>query len=174
MGRSWQSKTVYSREALAALLLPFPQNEKGFTSGTFDILHWGHLSYLQECKDFCKILIVGVNSDSSVRTYKSPHRPILPQQERLALIAALECVDYAFLFEEQNNHQNIHCLQPGWYFKAGDYQLHQLSSKPLVEHYGGKVQLLPLLPNRSTSQILQAIQTGSPLLPSLPPLKKGT
>lgn len=161
--RTYQSK-IQNREAIPSLLANFPQKSIGFTSGTFDLLHFGHLSYLQETKNFCQILIVGINSDASVKNYKNPSRPILPEQERLALIAGLECVDYTFLFSETNNHQNIQILKPHWYFKAGDYQPEQLTSKPLVEQYGGQVQIIPFVANHSTTALIRKIQSiSSPL-----------
>ncbi|MEK7483252.1 MAG: adenylyltransferase/cytidyltransferase family protein [Planctomycetota bacterium] len=140
------------------ILHSFPQKDIGFTSGTFDLLHLGHLSYLQQTKEYCKILVVGVNSDLSVKAYKSPLRPIVPEQERLALIAGLECVDYVFLFSETNNHHNIKELKPGWYFKAGDYQLSQLSSKNLLESYGGTIKILSEIPHLSSTAMIQKIQ----------------
>lgn len=155
--RDYQEK-ILTRDALAILIKALPQHEIGFTSGTFDLLHLGHLSYLQHTKHYCKILIVGVNSDHSVKSYKSPYRPIVPEQERIALVAGLECVDYVFLFSETNNQQNIQILKPGWYFKAGDYTIDQLSSATFVESYGGQTKILPYIPHLSSTAMIQKIQ----------------
>lgn len=130
----------------------------GFTSGSFDLLHRGHIDYLQKAKRLCDVLIVGVNSDSSVREYKGTSRPIVREDDRAELVAALECVDYVFLFEEQNNNQNISLLQPGIYFKGGDYDKSRLSSASLIESYGGRVELIPFLEGYSTTSLIRKIE----------------
>src|SRR3989344_4293471 len=135
------------------------KNKKtGFTSGSFDLLHVGHVDYLEKAKQKCDVLIVGVNSDSSIKQYKDPNRPIISQQQRIKLIAALYMVDYAFLFEEKNNNKNIEILKPDFYVKAGDYSLSQLSSKPIAEKYGGEVILIPIEEKISTTDIIDNIR----------------
>lgn len=129
----------------------------GFTSGTFDILHGGHLAYLKDCKNYCDVLFVAVNSDASVKAYKSPQRPIIPQNERIALVDALKAVDYTFIFEEKNNHENIKTLKPDIYLKAGDYSKATLSSSPIVESLGGKIKILPFKEGLSTTFIIERI-----------------
>ena len=147
------------REDLNSMLKKFrKKNLKiGFTSGAFDLVHNGHIAYLKQAKKFCDILVVGVNSDASVKAYKSTKRPIIPQNERLTLIDALEMVDYSFIFSEKNNHKNIEILKPAIYLKAGDYSRDTLSSAPLVEKYGGEVKLISFESGYSTSGIIQKI-----------------
>lgn len=132
----------------------------GFTSGTFDILHAGHVDYLKKAKEQCDILIVGVNSDSSVKLYKSPDRPIIGEKERIAVVSALEMVDYVFLFDEKNNNINIEFIRPNLYIKASQYSESQLSSKIIVEKYGGKVLLIPMILDTSSSKIIDKIETN--------------
>ncbi|MBI2508207.1 HAD-IIIA family hydrolase [Candidatus Woesearchaeota archaeon] len=140
------------------------KNKKiGFTSGSFDILHAGHVDYLEKAKQKCDVLIVGVNSDSSIKQYKDPSRPIISQQHRIRMIAALISVDYAFLFDETNNNTNIEILKPDYYIKAGDYSLSQLSSKPIVEKYGGEVILISIKEEISTTGIINRIKMLSSL-----------
>ncbi len=129
----------------------------GFTSGAFDILHFGHVSYLKDAKGFCDYLIVGINSDDSIKEYKDPRRPIISCEARTGLVAALECVDFVFNFEELNNNENISLLKPNIYIKAGDYSKSKLSSAPIVESYGGRVELIPVVQNISTTEIINKI-----------------
>ncbi len=129
----------------------------GFTSGTFDLLHPGHIDLLERAKEQCDILVVGVNSDESVRSYKAPGRPIQSESSRLRVLASLACVDYAFLFGETRNQINIERLKPTIYFKGGDYSVAQLSSAPLVAQYGGRVKLIPYLKGESTTEIIDKI-----------------
>jgi len=129
----------------------------GFTSGVFDLLHRGHIDYLQAAKRECDILIVAVNSDDSVRALKGDSRPIQSETDRCAIIQALEVVDHAFIFEEKNNNLNITELSPDIYLKAGDYGRAQLTSAPLVEEYGGQVKCVPFVSGRSSSSIIEKI-----------------
>ena len=145
----------------------------GYTSGTFDLLHRGHVEYLGEAKKLCDRLIVGVNSDSSVRLYKGPTRPVISHEDRAMVVAALKSVDYVFVFEEKNNNRTIELLKPDVYIKAGDYSKDKLSSAPLVESYGGRIELVPFVPERSTTSIIERAgliaQTGSISPSSLAP-----
>jgi rfaE bifunctional protein nucleotidyltransferase chain/domain len=127
----------------------------GFTSGGFDLLHAGHIDYLEKAKCLCDILIVGVNSDESVQKYKGPNRPIIIEEKRLKVVAALESVDYVFLFDERRNQKNIEILKPDFYIKAGDYQPEELTSKEVVEAYGGEVKIIPIKENISTTEIIE-------------------
>lgn len=127
----------------------------GFTSGAFDLLHAGHADYLEKARSQCDRLIVGLNSDASIQKYKGPGRPIISENFRLKTVAALASVDYVFLFEERRNARNIEALKPHFYFKAGDYSASQLTSKDVVEKYGGQVRLIPVHENISTTDIIQ-------------------
>ena len=150
---------IKTREALASMREVWKASGKtvGFTSGAFDLLHAGHVDYLQKAGELCDILIVGLNTDASIQQYKGPDRPIIPQDDRIQVIAALEMVDYVFLFEERRNKQNIDILKPDFYIKAGDYNANTLTSKDAVESYGGEVRLIPVENQISTSTIIRSI-----------------
>ncbi len=150
---------VFTRDEVVQLSANLRAQGKqvGFTSGVFDILHPGHVQYLAEAKALCQYLIVGINSDSSVRGNKGDLRPIVPAQDRALVVAALESVDAVFIFDEPNNNQNIELLQPHLYLKAGDYDKAKLSSSSLVEAYGGRVEILPFKPGYSSSKIIEKV-----------------
>ena len=147
------------REELAARLESLRAQSKriGFTSGVFDLLHPGHVDYLARAKALCDVLLVGVNSDHSVRQNKGPLRPVCTELDRARVVAALDCVDYAFIFQETNNRTNISVLKPDLYLKAGDYKKEQLSSASQVESYGGRVELVPFLKGYSSSALIEKI-----------------
>jgi len=147
---------IKTREELQALSkkLKSQGNKVGFTSGAFDLFHAGHADYLEKAKALCDVLIVGVNTDASVKKYKGPDRPINSEKHRIQVVAALESVDYVFLFSERRNKKNIEMLQSDLYVKAGDYSEASLTSKEIVEAYGGSVQLVPIAQDISTSNIL--------------------
>jgi rfaE bifunctional protein nucleotidyltransferase chain/domain len=130
----------------------------GFTSGVFDLLHAGHVDYLEKARATCDVLVVGVNSDLSVQRNKGPDRPIVTGTDRILVVAGLRSVDYAFLFEERNNNENITLLRPDVYCKASDYGTKTLSSAPIVESYGGRVVLVPLLTGYSSTGLIERIQ----------------
>jgi rfaE bifunctional protein nucleotidyltransferase chain/domain len=140
----------------------------GFTSGTFDIIHPGHTDYLTKARKQCDKLIVGVNTDASVRMYKGLSRPIVSEQHRAQVVTALKPVDLVFLFPERNNNHNIELLKPDIYIKAGDYSKDQLSSAPLVESYGGSVLLIPPVDNCSSSSIIKRVESQSGIAKILP------
>ena len=154
-----KSLKLVSRESAAAssALLKSSGKVVGYTSGVFDLLHPGHVQYLEDARARCDYLIVGVNADISVRQLKGPKRPICSEYDRAAVIAGLSSVDLVFIFVEQNNNQNIIELAPTIYFKAGDYDKSKLSSAPIVESQGGRVELIPFLAERSSSSIIERI-----------------
>lgn len=129
----------------------------GFTSGAFDILHAGHADFLQRARQQCDFLVVAVNTDDSVRQYKGDNRPLIPENQRVALVAALESVDAAFLFSERRNAANIEAIRPHLYLKAGDYQKGGLTSSEVVEKFGGKAKILPVETPVSTTAIVDRI-----------------
>jgi D-beta-D-heptose 7-phosphate kinase/D-beta-D-heptose 1-phosphate adenosyltransferase len=131
----------------------------GFTSGAFDILHAGHVDCLQRAKQLCDVLVVGINSDSSIKSYKGENRPIIPEDERIRMVAALDCVDYAFLFNERRNRTNLETLKPDLYIKAGDYKEDELTSRDTLQAWGGKAVILPLVQGLSTTNIVEKIQS---------------
>jgi len=128
-----------------------PNTIWGFTSGAFDILHIQHIKYLQQARKHLEklhpfyniILVVGINSDESIKALKGPNRPIVPEEERAEIIAALECVDFVFIFDEQNNNKNIETLEPDYYIKGGDYKPEQMTSTKLMKEWGGQALIIP-------------------------------
>jgi rfaE bifunctional protein nucleotidyltransferase chain/domain len=157
-----QSK-ITTRDALIPKLSGLRAANKriGYTSGVFDILHRGHVEYLDAARAACDFLCVGVNSDQSVRLNKGEGRPIVTAAERARVIAALFSVDAVFIFDETNNQSNINALKPDLYIKAGDYQAKGLSSASLVESYGGKVLFVPFEAGHSSSGIISRIEQGA-------------
>ena len=150
---------IKTRDALVQISQDLRATSKivGYTSGVFDLLHPGHVDYLERARARCDVLIVGVNADVSVRFNKGPSRPICPEADRLQVVAALGCVDFVFLFDDKNNNRNVELLKPHIYFKAGDYAPEKLSSAPLVEQYGGRVEIIPMQPGLSSSAIIDRV-----------------
>lgn len=150
---------IKTREELAEIISTL-QNERkkvGYTSGVFDLMHPGHVDYLYKAKAECDVLIAGINSDASVRSYKGEERPICTQDDRAFVMAGLACIDYVFIFDDRNNNQNIEILKPDFYIKAGDYDISRLSSAPIVRKYGGDVKLIPFVEGCSTSSIIERV-----------------
>jgi rfaE bifunctional protein nucleotidyltransferase chain/domain len=132
-----------------------------FTNGCFDLLHIGHIRYLQAAHDMGDILLVGLNTDESVRTLsKGNGRPIVPQGQRAEVLAALACVDYVVLFDEPDPGQLIADLQPDVLVKGGDWKLEQIVGRESVEARGGIVRTVPLIPDISTTNLVKKIQSG--------------
>lgn len=127
------------------------------TNGVFDILHLGHVKYLENAKKLGDVLIVGVNTDSSVRQNKGDKRPINGQKSRIAVLAALERVDYAFLFNEKDPRNWLSKIKPNVHVKAGDYKLNQIVEKGAVERNKGRLVLAPMLKGYSTTGIINKI-----------------
>ncbi len=150
---------IVSREDLVKILDEQRKGGKkiGFTSGVFDILHAGHVSFLEQAKNQCDVLVAGINSDSSVKIYKGEKRPLVGEEDRLRVMAALSSIDYVFLFEERRNAKNLELLQPDYYFKAGDYTPEQLTSAGIIKDKGGEVIVLPAVDGISTSKLIEKI-----------------
>jgi rfaE bifunctional protein nucleotidyltransferase chain/domain len=131
-----------------------------WTNGTFDLLHPGHVSSLQMARALGDLLVVGLNSDASVRGYKGPNRPILHQDERAAMLAALECVDYVVVFDEPTPAAALERLKPDVHCKGAEYAPPHgkpVPEAPVVQAYGGRIEYLPLVPGLSTTALLQRI-----------------
>ena len=138
-----------------------------FTNGCFDVLHVGHTRYLEEAKQLGERLVVGINSDESVRQLaKGAKRPILPGAQRAEVIAALGCVDYVILFDEPDPLNLIKALQPNVLVKGGDWTPDRIVGKDFVEERGGFVRTIPLVPDVSTTTIIQRILTTHGITPS--------
>ncbi|MEW6657171.1 MAG: D-glycero-beta-D-manno-heptose 1-phosphate adenylyltransferase [Thermodesulfobacteriota bacterium] len=130
-----------------------------FTNGCFDLLHLGHVRYLEEARSLGDVLIVGVNTDASVqRLGKNPPRPINPEGDRAALVAALSCVDRVVLFGEDTPLELITALQPDILVKGGDYRLEEIAGREVVQARGGEVKVIPLVPGYSTTGLLARIR----------------
>jgi D-glycero-beta-D-manno-heptose 1-phosphate adenylyltransferase len=131
-----------------------------FTNGCFDLLHVGHTRYLQAAKALGDLLVVGVNSDVSVRSLnKSPDRPIVSEAQRAEVLAALDCVDYIVIFTEPDPLNLITVLQPDVLVKGGDWTVERIVGRDVVEGRGGTVRTIPLVPGMSTTALLQRIRS---------------
>jgi D-alpha,beta-D-heptose 7-phosphate 1-kinase (EC 2.7.1.-)/D-beta-D-heptose 1-phosphate adenylyltransferase (EC 2.7.7.-) len=131
-----------------------------FTNGCFDLMHIGHTRYLREAKALGHLLVVGVNSDASVRSLnKGLDRPIMPEAQRAEVLAALECVDYVVIFSEPDPERLIADLQPDILVKGGDWAIDKIVGRETVEARGGAVKTIPLVPGISTTAILQRIRS---------------
>ncbi len=130
-----------------------------FTNGCFDVLHLGHVEYLQFCRRQGDVVVVGLNSDDSVRTIKGPDRPINSQQDRAAILAALEAVDYVTIFDEPTPLSLIKKVRPDVLVKGEDWAQKGVVGREFVESYGGKVALAPLVTGRSSTATIEKIQS---------------
>jgi rfaE bifunctional protein nucleotidyltransferase chain/domain len=156
---------IKSRDQLANLL--GNHREQGhkivFTNGCFDLMHIGHTRYLQAARSSGDVLVVGVNSDASVRKLdKGADRPIVPDHQRAEVVAALACVDYVVIFEEPDPADVIARLQPDVLVKGGDWALDRIVGRDIVEARGGTVRTIPLVPGVSTTSLIQRIRTIKP------------
>jgi rfaE bifunctional protein nucleotidyltransferase chain/domain len=146
-------------------LLPIREHLKAqgktivLTNGHFDVLHVGHVDCLQRAKALGDVLIVGLNSDASTRLLKGKKRPIVPQAERAQLLAALQCVDYVIIFEERTAERLLATLKPEVYVKGGDWIIEDLPEAKAITEYGIRVEILPQVPSRSTTDIIETILT---------------
>ena len=131
-----------------------------FTNGVFDLLHRGHVEYLEEAAALGDRLVVGVNDDASVRRLKGPEHPLVPEDERAELLAALECVDLVILFDEDTPERVIREVAPDVLVKGGDWALDAIVGRDLVEARGGRVLTVPLRPGLSTTRIVERIRAG--------------
>lgn len=161
-------KKIMSASELASEVQRRQQaGERGvFTNGCFDLLHLGHIRYLQEARALGDFLVMGLNSDESVRALKGEKRPLVPEQERAEILAALSCIDYVTIFCEKTANALIERLQPEIYAKGGDYvdahsglpDTERLPEAKVVTAYGGTIRLIPYLPNLSTTALIAKIK----------------
>lgn len=129
-----------------------------FTNGCFDLLHPGHIQSLETARGLGDLLIVGLNSDESVRELKGPGRPVIPAGERAEILASLECVDAVLIFDELTPQRVVAALLPDILVKGGDWPGNQIVGREEVERAGGKVVLVEVVPGYSTSEILKRIR----------------
>jgi len=163
-------RKIRGRDEIARETLRRQQaGERGvFTNGCFDLLHLGHVRYLQEARALGDFLIVGLNSDESVRLLKGPGRPLMSENERAEILAALACIDYVTIFGEPTASPLVERVRPAIYVKGGDYALagdapevpdsSRLPEAKVVQTYGGIVRLIPYIPHHSTSELIAAIK----------------
>lgn len=169
---------IVTREALVETLEQARQQGRkvAFTSGVFDLLHAGHVEYLQQARQGSDLLVVALNSNSSVAALKGAGRPVNDQQDRALVVASLASVDYVFIFDDPNNNETVRLLKPDTYVKAGDYKKSQLSSAPIVESYGGQIRIVPVREGLSTTATIEKVvrHFGIPegFAPELGPYKK--
>ncbi len=128
-----------------------------FTNGCFDIIHAGHVDYLEKAKKLGDILVVGLNSDSSVKRIKGEKRPLIPQEMRAKVLSSLKPVDYVVVFEEDTPLRLIKAIKPDVLVKGGDWDLDKIVGREFVESYGGEVKTIPFEFDISTSKIVDRI-----------------
>jgi D-beta-D-heptose 7-phosphate kinase/D-beta-D-heptose 1-phosphate adenosyltransferase len=131
-----------------------------FTNGCFDLLHAGHLSLLSQAASLGDILVLAINSDASVRRLKGPERPLVPQEDRAAVLAALGFVDAVTIFDEDTPLEVLQSVRPHVLVKGGDYRLDQVVGREFMEATGGRVALVPLTPEKSTTALVERIRSG--------------
>jgi D-beta-D-heptose 7-phosphate kinase/D-beta-D-heptose 1-phosphate adenosyltransferase len=150
---------IKSLDVLTALIAAEKQRGKRvvFTNGCFDLLHAGHVKYLQHARNLGDLLILGLNSDASVRRLKGPKRPLIDQEERAHLLAALDCINYVVVFDEDTPLELIIALKPHILAKGGDYSLDGVVGREFVESYGGRVELITFVDGKSTTNIIERI-----------------
>jgi rfaE bifunctional protein nucleotidyltransferase chain/domain len=134
------------------------------TNGCFDLLHFGHVSYLQQASKLGDLLVVGLNSDSSVHQLKGPSRPLAAAKHRAAVLAALECVDAVVIFSEKRAHRFLATVQPDVYVKGGDYRPDSLDSREraVLTAIGARIRLLPFVRGFSTTKLIERIRKTVP------------
>jgi rfaE bifunctional protein nucleotidyltransferase chain/domain len=150
---------VLPRERLISIVEGLRRSGRtiGVTNGTFDLIHAGHVKYLEDAKRYCDVLVVSVNTDSSVRRYKGEGRPIVSQDDRATVVAGLTSVDYVTFHDEETISATLLALKPDCYIKGGDYSRSQMTSGSMVEEWGGEVIVGQLIEGHSSTQIINKI-----------------
>lgn len=152
---------ILERNALSNELEELRKKGKkiAFTNGCFDILHVGHVRYLREAKKTADVLVLALNSDSSVRSIKGEKRPLMNENERAEMLAALEFVDFITIFEELTPLELINCLKPDILIKGGDWPEEKVVGREEVKKWGGRVAIIPEIEGKSTTNIVEKIKT---------------
>jgi D-beta-D-heptose 7-phosphate kinase/D-beta-D-heptose 1-phosphate adenosyltransferase len=160
LGHRDSDTKIKNRDVLAAIITEEKRRGKRvvFTNGCFDLLHVGHVKYLQKARSFGDLLVLGLNSDASVRRLKGEKRPLIGEEERAHLLAALDCVDYVVIFDEDTPLQLIEAVRPLVLVKGGDYTPEGVVGKDVVESYGGRVELVEFVDGKSTTNIIEKIR----------------
>ncbi len=151
---------IVTKEHLREQLREIRREQKTivFTNGCFDILHVGHVRYLREAKKLGDVLVLALNSDASVRTIKGEKRPLVPEEERADIMAALACIDYVVIFSEPTPQGLIEYLQPDILVKGGDWTEDAIAGADFVKAAGGRVVTIPLTVGKSTTNIVEKIR----------------
>ena len=152
--------TVLTRDALGEHIDGLRKQGKCIvsTNGCFDILHVGHVRILKQSKELGDALVVGINSDASVKKLKGEDRPINNQDDRAELLSSLECVDIVSIFDEGTPVEFLKVVKPNIHVKGADYKPQDLEETPVVESFGGEVKILPLVPQKSTTSLVEKIR----------------
>ncbi len=152
-------KSLYTQDELVSIRKKLREEKKKvvFTNGCFDILHAGHVDYLNKAKACGDILIVALNSDSSVKKIKGENRPIVPEQERAFILSALKAVDYVTLFDEETPHEIISKLIPDVLIKGADWAIENIVGRDVVVANGGEVKTIEFVNNQSTTNIIKEV-----------------
>ncbi|KUO63283.1 glycerol-3-phosphate cytidylyltransferase [bacterium BRH_c32] len=153
-------KYIYRLDELVQIRKELKRENKKvvFTNGCFDILHAGHVDYIEKAKEMGDVLIVGLNSDSSVKRIKGEKRPIVPENERAFIIASLKSVDFVILFDEDTPYELIKSLAPDILVKGDDWSIENVVGKDIVEKNGGEVKTIKFVNFQSTTNIIKTIQ----------------
>lgn len=160
--RTPMSRKIRSLEELSRALAPERRGQAKvvFTNGCFDLLHVGHIRYLQQARKMGDLLVVGINTDASVRRLKGPSRPVQPERDRAEILAGLECVDYVVLFGQDTPLSVIEALEPDVLVKGADWTVDRIVGREVVERAGGRVATIPYVEGMSTSALIERICRG--------------
>ena len=156
------SGKLKSLEEIRAIAVSARTNGKkvAFTNGCFDLLHRGHVHVLRAARACADLLIVGINSDQSVKHIKGPTRPVLPESDRCELLGAMEMVDFVVLFNEPDPHNLISAIRPDVLVKGGDWNTEKIIGADIVEEAGGRVVVVPYIKGFSTTEIIERIKNS--------------
>lgn len=151
---------LVSKTQLSQILTKLRDEKKTIvmTNGCFDILHVGHVRYLQKTKTFADVLILALNSDKSVRAIKGEGRPINNENDRAEVLSALECVDYVVLFDENSPAELLKFVKPDVYTKGADYTLETLPETKVVQGFGGRIEFIDFVEGKSTTNVIAQIK----------------
>ena len=151
-------KKILTWDTLGRTLELLNKDKIVFTNGCFDILHPGHIHILDQAKSYGDILIVGLNSDNSIKRLKGPSRPKVSQEDRLKILSSIKFVDYVVLFEEETPLKLIEKIKPNFLVKGGDYILEDIIGREFVENNGGQVKIIKLLEGHSSSSLIDKFE----------------
>jgi D-beta-D-heptose 7-phosphate kinase/D-beta-D-heptose 1-phosphate adenosyltransferase len=154
---------VRTRDQIAAICTELRSAGKSivFTNGCFDLLHVGHVHLLERARALGDVLVVGLNSDASLRRLKGETRPLVPESDRARILAGLRAVDYVVVFEEDTPLELLDRVRPHVLVKGGDYRAEGIIGRQLVESYGGRVEVLGFVDERSTTSLVAKIRGGT-------------